>query len=103
MRVRHNTQTAKILLLAAATFLGAAAVGHGADTSDANDKQLDYRKLVKGLVSPNKQCECEVDGTHLQFPVGYDAASKRIGKRSTNTAGTRCPLSSRASKIPAIQ
>ena len=90
MRSHGKTQTVTILLFASTTFLGAAAVGHGADTSDANDKQLDYHELVKGLVSPNKPCKSESDGTNVQFPVGYDAAAQDRIEKNRQTLYEHC-------------
>jgi hypothetical protein len=83
-------RTARLIVFASATLLSQAAAARGGNPSDANDKKLDYRNLVKGLVSPNKPCECAIDGNEVQFPHGYDAAAQDRIEKNRRTLYEHC-------------
>ena len=69
-------------LLAAVLFLAAChvALAQQAEVKDKG-KETDYRKLVEGLVSPNKPANCPIDRSRPEYPPNYDKeAQARIWK-----------------------
>jgi hypothetical protein len=83
-------RTARFIVFASATLPSQAVAAFGGDTSYANDRKLDYRELAKGLVSPNKPCKCEIGGTEVQFPPGYDAAAQDRIEKNRQTLYEHC-------------